>query len=366
MNTGRMIRILVLLVSLQSSVLMAQDYELETVAEGFNYPWCVAFLPEGQFLMSMRSGELRIVEADGKIGEPISGVPSAYVESQGGFFDVVLDPQFESNQLLYLAYAEGTIKENATTVVQAKLVNSALQDLRSIFRVSRNKRGPAHYGGKLVFLSDETLLLTTGDGFDYREAAQDPFSQLGKIVRMNRDGSVPADNPFADGKNGDPLVWSYGHRSPQGLDYDAATGTVYMHEHGPLGGDEVNIVQAGANYGWPAITYGINYSGAYVSPFTEAEGMQQPIHYWVPSIAPSGLAYYNSGAFPGWKNSLFVGALVDKEVRRLSLKDGQIVAQEALFSELDARIRDIRVGPDGLLYILTDSDSGKLVRVRPK
>lgn len=344
----------------------ATEYTLETIAEGFTYPWCVEFLPNGNYLLSMRDGELRVVGADGTIGEPIANVPNTYVASQGGFFDVVLDPEYAQNKTLYLAFAYGDAKNNATRVIKAQLNDNALQNIETVFTVSPMKRGPVHYGGKLLFLADGTLLLTTGDGFDYREAAQDTFSQLGKIVRMNTDGSAPVDNPFADGKQGDPMVWSYGHRSPQGLAWNPDTGTVYMHEHGPMGGDEVNIVKPGSNYGWPAITYGLNYSGAYVSPFTEAPGMKQPIKQWTPSIAPSGLLFYRGDKFPAWQGSLFVGALVDEEVRRLSLNDDVVAAEETLFSELGARIRDIREGPNGFLYILTDSDEGKLVRVLPK
>lgn len=345
---------------------LATEYTLETIAEGFAYPWCIEFLPDGRYLLSMRDGELRIVGTDGTVGEPVANVPDTYVASQGGFFDVVLDPEYAQNKTLYLAFAHGDVKNNATRVIKAQLNDNALQNIKTVFTVSPMKRGPAHYGGKLLFLSDGTLLLTTGDGFDFREAAQDTFSQLGKIVRMNTDGSAPADNPYADGKQGDPMVWSYGHRSPQGLAWNPDTGTVYMHEHGPMGGDEVNIVKPGNNYGWPAITYGLNYSGAYVSPFTEAPGMQQPIKQWTPSIAPSGLVFYRGDKFPAWQGSLFVGALVDEEVRRLSLDGGAVTSEEALFSELGARIRDVREGPNGYLYILTDSEEGKLVRVLPK
>lgn len=360
----RVILFCVLFTSSNASV--ATEYTLETVAEGFAYPWCIEFLPQGGYLLSMRDGELRVVSADGQIGEPVANVPDTYVASQGGFFDIVLDPEYGQNNVVYLAFAHGDVKNNATRVIRAELRDNALHNVDSIFTVSPMKRGPAHYGGKLLFLGDGTLLLTTGDGFDFREAAQDTFSQLGKIVRMQRDGSAPSDNPFFDGKQGDPMVWSYGHRSPQGLAWNPDSGTVYMHEHGPMGGDEVNLVKPGNNYGWPAITYGLNYSGAYVSPFTEAPGMEQPLKQWTPSIAPSGMAFYRGAKFKDWQGSLFVGALVNQEVRRLSLDGDNVVAEEALFGELNARIRDVREGPDGYLYLLTDSAQGKLVRVLPK
>lgn len=357
--------LLMLAVSLAASVSSA-EYHLKTVAGGLDFPWSIAFLPNGDYLVSMRSGELRRVTATGEVGEPIAGTPETYVAGQGGYFDIVLDPDFAKNREVYLSYAGGTPEANATTITKAKLTDDGFTESKVIFAVSPTKDTPQHYGGKMLFLPDNTLLLTTGDGFDYREAAQDKFSQLGKIIRINRDGSVPNDNPFADGKDGDPGVYSWGHRNPQGLALDSNAGAIYMHEHGPKGGDELNLVEPGKNYGWPAVTYGINYSGAYVSPLQEAPGVTPPLHHWTPSIAPSGMAFYDGYAFPGWRGSLFVGALVDREVRRLRVEDGSITEEEALFSELDERIRDVRVGPDGLLYILTDSDEGKIIRVLPE
>jgi len=342
------------------------DYKLEIVAEGFDYPWSIAFLPDGDYLVSMRSGELRRVSASGDIGEPLGGVPETYVAGQGGFFDIVLDPAFELNQQVYLAFAYGTPKANSTRVVRARLTQNGLEQVEPIFTVAPMKDTPAHYGGKLLFLPDGTLLITTGDGFEYREAAQDKHSQLGKIIRINSDGSVPSDNPFADGVDGDPKVWSYGHRNPQGLTIDPTSGIVYVHEHGPKGGDELNQILPGKNYGWPAVTYGINYSGAYVSPFQSAPGIEEPLTYWVPSIAPSGLAFYNGDAFPEWQGDVFVGALVNKEVRRVDLENGIAVNEEMLFGELGERIREVRAAPDGFLYLLTDSDKGKIVRVTPQ
>jgi glucose/arabinose dehydrogenase len=262
--------------------------------------------------VSLRSGTLLHVSADGKEKITIQNTPSTYVESQGGYFDVVLDPGFAENQKVYLAFASGTANQNATRIISATLNNTRLEALNTILTVSPSKDTPAHYGGKLQFLNDGTLLLTTGDGFQYREAAQDKQSQLGKILRLNSDGSVPDDNPYADGKEGNPYVYSYGHRSPQGLSYDANNNRVYMHEHGPKGGDEVNIINAAVNYGWPATSYGVNYSGARVSPFEQLPGIQDPLHYWVPSIAPSGMTFYSGDQFPQWQGDLFIGALVNK------------------------------------------------------
>ncbi|HKL63701.1 MAG TPA: PQQ-dependent sugar dehydrogenase, partial [Woeseiaceae bacterium] len=227
-----------------------------------------------------------------------------------------------------------------------------------IFTVEPEKDTPQHYGGAMAWLGDGTLLLTTGDGFDYREAAQDLDSQMGKVVRMNPDGTPAEGNPFPEA----PYVWSYGHRNPQGLSV-AADGTVWLHEHGPKGGDEVNIVEPGVNYGWPVITYGLDYNGAYVSPFTEMEGMAQPLHVWTPSIAPSGLTVYEGAPFPEWRGDLFAGALVGKDVRRLDVEGGEIVGEEVLFGEIGERIRDVATGPDGAIYILAEGEPGTLWRV---
>lgn len=348
-----------------SDVTAPQPYKLQTVSTGLKYPWSMAFLDNGDYLVSMRSGELRRISPKGIVSEPISNTPESYVASQGGYFDVVLDPNHQENKLIYLAFAHGTRKANGTRVIKARLTATSLEDIKPIYTVEPLKDTPVHYGGRLQFLDDGTLLITTGDGFEYREAAQDNFNQLGKIIRINTDGGVPTDNPFADGKNGDPKVYSLGHRSPQGLAYDSANKVIYMHEHGAKGGDEVNIIKAGKNYGWPATTYGVNYSGALISPLTQAPGITDPIKYWTPSIAPSGLTIYTANAFPNWKGSLFVGALVDKSVYRLSLENGKVTNQEELFSEIGARIRDVRTGPDGNLYILTDSSRGKLIRISP-
>lgn len=344
----------------------AVDYKLETVAEGLEFPWSVAFLPGGELIVAERSGSLRRISSDGSIGDPLRGLPQSYVESQGGFHDVVLHPEFASNQLIYLAFAHGGPDANGTRIVRGRLTADAVEDVEVIFTVEPLKDTAAHYGGKMMFLPDGKLLLTTGDGFDYREEAQNINSLLGKTIRINDDGTVPADNPFVGSGDGNEKIFTWGHRNPQGLTLDTDTGTIYLHEHGPRGGDELNRLEPGKNYGWPAITYGMNYSGAYVSPFTEHPSMEQPLKYWVPSVAPSGLAYYNGDAFPQWKGDLFVGTLVTKDVRRLDMENGKVVAEEILFAEIGERIRDVRVGPDGFIYILTDSSEGKIIRVVPK
>ncbi|MDA8952388.1 PQQ-dependent sugar dehydrogenase [Pseudomonadales bacterium] len=338
-----------------------QTYRLETLAEGLNFPWSVDFLPNGDLLVAELEGTLKRISKDGSSSNSVSGVPTVYRASQGGLFDVLLDKDFATNSTLYLSYAEGDSDENGTTVARATLTGNALIDVEVIFTASPRKYAPLHYGGRMAFTSDDLLLITTGDGFDFREHAQDLNSHLGKTIRINKDGSPAQDNPFPEA----PKVWTYGHRNPQGLAI-ALDGTVYLNEHGPKGGDELNVITKANNYGWPAITYGMDYNGAYVSPLTEYPGMQQPQHVWTPSIGPSGMAFYEGNKFPKWQNSLFVGALVNKEVRRLTVENQQVTAQETMFAELDARIRDIRVGPDGLLYIVTDGDPGTVIKVHPE
>lgn len=335
--------------------LQAADYRLETWAEGLDHPWSMAFLPEGGALVTELNGNLLRLDADGNHGDPLINVPPVYFAGQGGLFDVVLHPDFALNRLVYLSFAEGDRGDNGTAVARGRLVDGALADVEVIFRNFTRKDTAVHYGGRMAFLPDGSLLLTTGEGFDYREAAQDIRSGLGKVLRMNDDGTAAAGNPYPQS----PYVLTYGHRNPQGLSV-AQSGVIWLHEHGPRGGDELNLISPGVNYGWPAITHGVDYSGAQISPYTEWEGMAQPVWQWTPSIAPSGLAIYSGDLFPAWKGDLFVGALVDREVRRLDLVAGEVVGEEILFSELAARVRDIRNGPGGALYILLPD---RIVRV---
>jgi len=343
----------------------AQNYTLTTIAENLDFPWCMAFLPNGDALVTERSGTLRRIGQDATVGEPIAGVPEVYAKGQGGLFDVLIHPDFALNQLIYLSYAQGLPEANATRIARARLIDNRLEDLEVIFTVSPTKDTPVHYGGRMIFLADGTLLITTGDGFDYREQAQNLNALLGKVVRITDDGGIPPDNPFAGLTGNEAAVFSYGHRNPQGLVLDKLTGRIFLHEHGPRGGDELNLIEAGRNYGWPMVTYGIDYNGAYVSPYSELPGITSPLTYWVPSIGPSGLAIYDGALFPEWHGDLFVGALVNEEVRRLDLENGSVVAEEVLFAELGERIRDIRVDAAGYIYLLTDSPTGRIVRVSP-
>lgn len=328
-----------------------------TLADNLDHPWSIAFLPGGDMLVTERPGRLRIIRGGAIDPTPIAGTPDVYTQEggQGGLFDVVLHPKFAENNLVYLTYAMGNKGENATRVARARFDGKALTDFQVIFTAT-SKDTANHFGARLVFIADGTFLLTVGDGFEYREKAQDPSVDLGKIVRLNDDGTVPADNPFAGRPNFKPEVYTLGHRNEQGLFYDAQTNRVWETEHGPRGGDELNIIQPGKNYGWPLITYGMDYSGAYVSPYTERPGLEQPVVYWTPSIAPSGLTIYRGDKFPQWNGDAFVGALALKHLRRVHFgEDGKVASQEVLL-EGQARIRDVRTGPDGYLYILSEGD----------
>ncbi len=344
----------------------APGYAVETVAQGLDEPWGLAFLPGGELLVSERPGRLRRIAADGTVSAPLDAVPEVYYRGQGGLLDLALHPDYANNGRVYFSYSHGNARDSATRVAHARLSGNTLSDVTVVFTARPGKDTPQHYAGSLAFLPDATLLVTIGDGFDYREQAQNLLSLLGKVVRIDADGGIPPDNPFVGRADAAPEIWTYGHRNPQGLAVDPRSGTVYLHEHGPRGGDEINVLEPGRNYGWPVITYGMDYSGAYVSPYTELPGMEQPLLYWVPSIAPSGFTIYRGARFPDWQGDLFLGALVDREVRRVDLEGGAVVAQESLLGEAGERIRNVKEGPDGALYVLTDSHQGQVLRLVPR
>jgi glucose/arabinose dehydrogenase len=355
--------LLICLFSISYHFVQAADYRIITVAEDLNYPWSLAFLPNGDLLVTEREGRLRKIENGRLLLEPISGVPAVYVKSQGGLLDVLLDPDFLTNSIIYLSYAHGNKSANATRIVRAKLVNNQLIDLEVIFTVEPFKSTPNHYGGRMAFLSDGSLIMTTGDGFNYREQAQLLDNLLGKTIRIDKDGSIPADNPFFSNDNAMSAIWTYGHRNPQAIVVDDDNDMVYLHEHGPRGGDELNRIEAGKNYGWPAITYGIDYTYAKISPFTELPGMEQPLIYWDPSIAPAGMALYHGNIFPEWQGDLLVASLAEQTIRRIDMEQGQVVNQEIIFTELNERMRDVRVNSKGEIYLLTDSPNGRILRI---
>jgi len=337
-----------------------------TVTEGLENPWGMAFLPDGRLLVTERPGRLRIVAKDGKLGGPLEGVPAVHAINQGGLLDVALDPGFASNRLVYLSYTEPRDGGNGTAVARGRLTDGGLADVEVIFRQQPTVKGGHHFGSRLVFARDGRLFVTLGDRFTERARAQTLDSHLGKVVRIERDGKVPADNPFFGRKDALPEIWSYGHRNVQGAALHPATGELWTHEHGPRGGDELNRTLAGLNYGWPVVTYGVEYSGAKISDSPTAPGIEPPVHHWVPSIATSGLLFYTGDRFPNWKGSAFVGGLASKQVARLEMDGNRVTSEERLFEGvLNERVRDVEQGPDGLIYLLTDEKKGRLLRIEP-
>lgn len=336
---------------------------IEVVAGGLARPWGLAFLPDGSLLVTEKPGGLkRIVR--GKASD-VRGVPPVLSDGQGGLFDVLPAPDFATTGRLFLTLAHGTARANGTRLVAARLDGDRLRDLSPLWTAAPTKRGAVHFGGRLVLLPDSSLLLTTGDGFDFREQAQRLDSPLGKTMRLTQAGAAAPGNPFAGREGALPEIWTLGHRNPQGLVHDAVRGRTYLSEHGPRGGDEVNLLSAGGNFGWPVATHGMDYSGATISPFTSYPGMIDPAHVWTPSIAPSGLAVLRGSMFPEWEGDLFAGALVDREVRRLKLSpDGsEVLGEERIAPQLGARVRDVRSGPDGALWLLTDETPGQVIRL---
>ncbi len=351
--------------ALPSMVQAQPAYQIETVAEGLDHPWGLAFLPDGSMLVTERPGRVRVIRDGDLVPEPVRNVPAVLDGGQGGLFDVVLHPAFETNSLAYLTYAHGTPEANGTRLARGRFTGDSLEDLEVLYTATPLKDTRVHYGGRMVFLQDGTLLLTLGDGFDYREEAQNLASDTGSILRLNDDGTIPDDNPFVGRADARDSIWSFGHRNVQGIVLDPLSGRVYAHEHGPRGGDELNLIEPGLNYGWPIITHGVDYSGALISPFKERSGLEQPLKFWVPSIAPAGMTLYSGSLFRNWDGDLFIAALVPGDVRRIDMEAGKVVGEEILFNDLRTRIRDVRTGPDGALYLLTDEVDGKVLRVTP-
>ena len=369
--SGRWAWFVLLMILLGGSPAMAAPaYRIETVATGLARPWSLAFLPDGRALLTEGAGRLRLLVPDGQgrlslQAAAVTGLPELYTEGQAGLFEVLPDPDFANNQLLYLSYASGTRQANHLQVVRARLDGMRLQDVHPLFTSQPAKPYGQHFGARMAVLGDGTLAIALGDGNVERTDAQRLDTHLGKIVRVTRDGGVPADNPFVDRPGALPEIYSLGHRNPQGLVWVAERQALYEHEHGSKGGDELNLIRAGANYGWPLTTGGVDYTGARITPFRDLPGITPPLLEWTPSIAPAGMTWYDGTGFPAWRGSLFVAALREKSVRRIPLVDGKPGQQELLFQELDQRLRDVRSGPDGTLWLLTDGEEGQLLRVVP-
>jgi glucose/arabinose dehydrogenase len=334
-----------------------------TFAEGLEHPWGAAFLPDGRMLVTEKPGRLRIVDRNGRLSEPLEGVPRVFASGQAGLLDVALSPAFARDGLVYLSFSESGDGGAGTAVARGRLVEQRLDGVQVIWRQVPKVRGSQHFGSRLVFARDGTLFVTTGDR-QHRDHVQDLATTIGKVIRLNADGSVPADNPFVKRSGARPEIWSSGHRNAQAAAIDPSTGRLWTVEHGARGGDELNQPEAGRNYGWPVITYGVEYSGGRIGEGTAQQGMEQPAYYWDPVIAPSGMQFYTGDAYPGWKGSVFVGSLTPGGLVRLELDNGRVRKEERSLREL-RRVRDVLQGPDGLLYLLIDAPNGRIVRLVP-
>jgi glucose/arabinose dehydrogenase len=338
----------------------------ETFASGLDNPWALAFMPDGRILVTEKAGRLRIVGTDGVVSAPLAGVPTVDARGQGGLLDVAIDPRFAENRLVYLSFSEpGEGGTAGTAVARGRLDDAGLGDVRVIYSQRPKVRGGGHYGSRLVFARDGALFVTQGERQSYRDSAQSLTAGLGKVVRINADGSIPRDNPFVGRADARPEIWSYGHRNMQGAALHPETGQLWTVEHGARGGDELNHPERGRNYGWPVITYGVDYSGLRIGEGTAKDGMEQPVYYWDPVIAPSGMAFYTADAIPGWKGSILIGSLTPGALVRLVMRDGRVVREERYLGELRESIRDVEQGPDGMVYAVTRSNSGRVLRIVP-
>jgi aldose sugar dehydrogenase len=340
---------------------------METVARNLENPWGLAFLPDGRMLVTERPGRLRVVAPDGTVSPPVAGLPAVAARGQGGLLDVAVDPEFARSRRIYVTYAEPR-DGGAATAVAAMTLNlegTAVADVQVIFRQQPAYTGGNHFGSRIVFDRKGAMFVALGDRYDLKEQAQNRGDTIGKIVRIARDGSIPADNPGRSREGWLAPIWSIGHRNVQGAALHPATGKLWTAEHGARGGDEINVPEAGRNYGWPVITYGRDYSGVRIGEGTRKTGLEQPIFYWDPSIAPSGMAFYTADRFPGWKGNALVGALAGGVVSRLTLDGEKVVSEERMFAGSGNRFRDVRQGPDGFVYLLTDHRDGRLLRLRP-
>ncbi len=338
-------------------------FQLVKISSGLEHPWSLAFLPDGSMLVTERPGRLRRIVKGRLDPEPVAGVPQVYASGQGGLLDVVPHPDFDENRLIYLSYASPGKGGGTTAVAVGRLVDNRLEDVKELYVALPHTRGGRHFGSRLV-LSEGYIFVTVGERGDpdRAQALDDP---AGSVIRLHEDGRIPQDNPFVADADARPEIYTYGNRNPQGMTQDPVSGQLYLVEHGPLGGDELNLIEPGVNYGWPIITYGRSYSGFKIGEGTHKKGMAQPVHYWVPSISPSGLMIYDGDAFANWRGSFFIGALSGRLLDRLEVRKGKVVFEERLLEDWGHRVRDVRQGPDGLIYLLTDSRNGILLRLEP-
>ena len=346
----------------ESRTFAGETIRVSRFAGGLENPWSIAFLPDGRLLVTERPGRLRVANRDGRLSPPVTGLPPVFARGQGGLLDVALAPDFANSRMIYFSYAEPRPDGAGTAVARGRLSGNLarLDGVEVIFRQQPSGSGSNHFGSRLAFARDGTLFITLGDRYTMRDSAQNLSTTIGKVVRINPDGNIPADNPFRATQGARPEIWSYGHRNVQSAAISPVDGRLWTVEHGARGGDEVNIPQAGRNYGWPVITYGRDYSGARIGQGTSRAGMEQPVFYWDPSIAPSGAAFY-TGPLSRWRNDLFVGALAGMALVRLDIEDGKVTGEDRL--SLDKRIRDVRMGPDGALWLAVDDNEGEILRV---
>ena len=352
-----------LIASNQASAQGVAGYNLETVVDGLDSPWGLAILPDGDMLITELTGDLRHIRNGKLVAQAVAGVPQSLYGGQGGLMDIVIHPNYDENRYVYLSLSVGTDDANALRVIRGRFTGTALEDISTIFESAPSKNTLVHYGARMAFLPDNTLLINVGDGFDLREQAQNLSNHFGSLVRVTDDGKVPQDNPFIGVAAAQPEIYSYGHRNQQSIAVERGSGKIYQTEHGPRGGDELNLIEAGKNYGWPVATYGIDYSGARISPYTSYEGTKQPLLDWTPSIGPSGMTIYDGAQFPDWQGDIFVSSLIYSKIIHIDVVDGAPQRQSDMFSEIGDRLRDIRTGADGALYILSEGDNGKLWRV---
>lgn len=341
-------------------------FDVTPVATGIRHGWGFVFLPDNRILLTERDGRMRFVGSDGALSEPLQGLPPIAARGQGGLLDVTLSPDFEKDRLVYFSFSEPGQGGAGTAVARGRLAASSLENVQVIWRQQPKADGGSHFGSRIVFRGDGTLFVTMGDRYRQRDKVQDMRTTIGKVVRINADGTVPRDNPFVDRPRVLPEIWSVGHRNAQGATLHPQTGELWTVEHGARGGDELNNPQAGRNYGWPVITYGVDYSGAAIGSGTAKKGMEQPVYYWDPVIAPSGALFYTGDVFSQWQGDLFVGSMVPGGLVRLDLEDGRVREETRYLGELRERFRDIQQGRDGLLYVLTDSPRGRLLKLAPK